>query len=262
MCDPTVSSPVAFVTGASRGIGRQLAIDFAKQGYDVVAPARSTKAAPSKLPGTIDEVADQIRAEGRRCLPLGVDLQHEDQIQSAIEQAYAAFGRVDVLINCAAVAPPGKSLELPRRHWRLTVDVNLNAPFYLMHGICPRMAAAGGGRVINISSVASQMPEFGRVGYTATKRALEAMTEALAYELKEAAVAVNVIQIELCIWSEGFAFTLLNPDRSRFEDPVIMSDACLWLARQPLAYTGHLLTLGELPQMGVIRPSTRGADAG
>lgn len=257
-----MSAPVLFITGASRGIGRQLAIDFARHGYDVVALARSTKAAPSKLPGTIDEVAEHIRATGRRCLPLSVDLQHEEQIEGAIERAYAAFGRIDVLINCAAVAPPGKSLEQSRRQWRLAVDVNLNAPFYLMHGICPRMAEAGGGRVINISSVAARRPEFGRVGYTTTKRALEAMTEALAYELKEAAVAVNVIQIELCIWSEGFAFTLPNPDRSRFEDPVIMSDACLWLARQPWEYTGHVLTLGELRQVGVIRPSTRSADAG
>lgn len=255
-----MADPVVFITGASRGIGKQLAVDFAKHGYDVVALARSTAASPTKLPGTVDETAEQVRAEGRRCLPLGVDLQVEQQIVDAAEQAYVEFGRIDVLINNAAIAPPGPSLEAPLRRWRLAVDINVNAPFYLSHEICPRMAQAGGGRVINISSGASSSPDFGRVSYTTTKRALEAMTEALAHELKPGKVAVNCIKLELSVYSEGYEFTLPGVDVSDFEDPVIMSDAALWFGQQPLDYTGHVLTIADLREMGVVRAVTRIGD--
>ncbi len=189
-----------------------------------------------------------------------MDLQSEEQIIESVERAYAEFGRVDVLINNAAIAPPGNSMEAPTRRWRLAVDINVNAPFYLCHEICPRMADAGGGRVINISSGAADSPEFGRVSYTTTKRALDAMTEALGHELKPSQVAVNCIKLELSVYSEGYEFTLPGVDTSDFEDPVIMSDAALWLAGQPLDYTGHVLTIAQMREMGVVRPVTRVAD--
>lgn len=257
-----MADPVALITGASRGIGKQLAVDFAKNGYDIVALARSTAQSPTKLPGTVDETAELVRAEGRRCLPIGLDLQREEAIDDAVERAYAEFGRVDVLINNAAIAPPGQALEAPTRRWRLAFDINVNAPFYLIHNIAPRMAKAGGGRVINISSGASQEPEFGRPSYTTTKRALEAMTESLGFELTGDQVAVNCIRLELNVWTEGYAFTLPGVDTSDFEDPIIMSDACLWFVRQPLDYTGKVFTIAEMREMGVVRPLTRIADRG
>jgi NAD(P)-dependent dehydrogenase (short-subunit alcohol dehydrogenase family) len=135
--------------------------------------------------------------------------------------------------------------------------VNLNGPFYLMHRLCPRMAQAGGGRVINVSSGAAVTPDFGRASYTATKLALEGMTQALAHDLK-GKVAVNCLRIDVPIWTEGFDVTLPPDfDRSWFEDAVIMSDAVLWLATQPLAYTGEILTLSELRRRGAIRAQTR-----
>ena len=249
--------PVVFITGASRGIGKQLSVDFAKNGYDVVALARSTAASPTKLPGTIDETADLVRTEGQRCLTIGVDLQDEDAIDAAVARTYDEFGRIDVLINNAAIAPPGKALEDPTRRWRLAVNINVNAPFYLMHAICPRMASEGGGHVINISSGASVQPEFGRVSYTTTKRALEAMSEALAADLADQKVSVNCLRLELSVWSEGYAFTLGEAAKEmEFEDPVIMSDACLWYAKQPFDYTGHVQTIADLRQLGVVRPQT------
>jgi NAD(P)-dependent dehydrogenase (short-subunit alcohol dehydrogenase family) len=250
-------SKVAFITGASRGIGKQLAIDFGRNGYDVVCLARSTSDHPTKLPGTVEETADLVRAEGRRALAIGVDLQNEEQLRSAVDHTYNELGRIDVLINNAAIAIPGATLPLPMRKWRLAMEINVNAPLALMQAVGPRMREAGGGHVINVSSEAAVFPEFGRASYTVSKAALESLNQCMAFELKPARIAVNVMRIDVPIWSEGFVFTLEGMDTSDFEDPVIMSDACLWIARQGTDVTGKILTITGLREQGVIRPRTR-----
>ncbi len=251
------SNRVAFITGASRGIGKQLAVDFAQRGYDIVCLARSTGAQPTKLPGTVDDTAALVRQHGRRALPLGVDLQSEEHLRAAVERTYEEFGRIDVLINNAAIAIPGPTLLQPMRRWRLALEINLNAPLATMMAACPRMAAAGGGHVINVSSSAVDMPEFGRASYTVSKAALESLTVCMAHELASAAIAVNAVRIDVPIWSEGFVFTLAGMDTSDFEDAVIMSDACLWLVDQPTSRSGHVLTITGLREQGIVRPRTR-----
>jgi NAD(P)-dependent dehydrogenase (short-subunit alcohol dehydrogenase family) len=160
-------------------------------------------------------------------------------------------------VNNAAVAPPKPALADSVKRWRMAVDVNLNGPFYLMYHLCPRMAAAGGGRVINVSSGAAVTPSFGRPSYTATKLALEGLTESLAHELA-GRVAVNCIRIDMPIWTEGFDATLPDDfDTSFFEDAAVMSDAVRWLLQQGLDYTGRILTLGALRAEGVVRGPTR-----
>ncbi|MCL4231224.1 MAG: SDR family NAD(P)-dependent oxidoreductase [Dehalococcoidia bacterium] len=254
-----MTSPVAVVTGASRGIGKQLCMDLAGAGYDVVVAARSSADSPSRLPGTIEETAELVRAHGRQAMVVPLDVRDEEAVAALAERVYGEWGQCDLLVNNAAIAVPGATLEQPTKRWRLAVDVNLNGPLYMMYYFCPRMASAGGGRVVNISSIAAVTPEFGRVSYTVTKRALEALTEAMASELA-GRVAVNCIRLELAVWSEGFTSTLPGEDFSDFEDPVVMSDATLWLARQPLDYTGHILTVGELRERGLVRGVTRIGD--
>ncbi len=251
------STPVAVVTGASRGIGKRLCADLATAGYDVVCTARTSSASPAKLPGTVEETAALVEGAGRRAMPVALDVQDEVAIGALAERIYREWGRCDVLVNNAAVAPPRPALEDSIKHWRLAVDVNLNGPFYAMYHLCPRMAAAGGGRVINISSGAAVTPSFGRASYTATKLGLEGLTESLAHDLA-GRVAVNCIRIDMPIWTEGFDVTLPPDfDRSWFEDAVIMTDAVLWLVARDLGFTGRILTLGELRAQGVVRPPTR-----
>jgi citronellol/citronellal dehydrogenase len=248
---------VAMVTGASRGIGKRLCADLADAGYDVVCTARTSSASRAKLPGTVEETAALVEAAGRRAMPVALDVQDEGAVAALVERVYREWGRCDLLVNNAAVAPPRPALEDSVKRWRLAVDVNLNGPFYAMYHVCPRMAAAGGGRVINVSSGAAVTPSFGRASYTATKLALEGLTESLAHDLA-GRVAVNCIRIDMPIWTEGFDATLpADFDRSWFEDAIIMTDAVLWLAKQDLAYTGKILTLGELRTRGVVRPTTR-----
>lgn len=251
-----MSAPVALVTGASRGIGKQVSVDLASAGYDVVCAARSTADQPGKLPGTVDETAALIHAKGRRAMPVALDVRDEEAISELVYRIYNEWGRCDLLVNNAAIAPTAPALDDTTKRWRLAVDVNLNGPFYLIHELCPHMVESGEGRVVNISSGASVTPEFGRASYTVTKRALEALSECLAHDLG-GKVAVNCIRLELAVWTEGFTATLGEGDYSGFEDPVIMSDAVLWLTKQPIAYTGKVLTIADLRALGAVRPQTK-----
>jgi NAD(P)-dependent dehydrogenase (short-subunit alcohol dehydrogenase family) len=249
-------SPVALVTGASRGIGRRLSIDLAAAGWDVVCAARTTREVGSRLPGTVDETAAAVEAAGRRAMPVGLDVQDEAAVGALAERVYREWGRCDLVVNNAAIAPPRPALEDTVKRWRLAVEVNVNGPFYTSYHFGRRMRDAGEGRVINVSSLVAVRPEFGRPSYTATKRALEGLTEALAYELR-GRVAVNCIRIEIPIWTEGFDATLPRDyDTSAFEDPAVMSDATLWMARQDLSYTGNIVEIGQLRAAGVVRPFT------
>jgi NAD(P)-dependent dehydrogenase (short-subunit alcohol dehydrogenase family) len=249
------SERVAVVTGASRGIGKALSIDLAAAGFDVVCVARSSGANPSKLPGTVDETAEAVRAKGRRALVAPLDVRDESAIEQLAETVYETWGRCDLLVNNAAVAPPRRALEDSTRRWRLAVDVNVNGPFYFIYHLGRRMEKSGEGRIVNVSSIAAVLPEFGRASYTATKRALEGMTEALAHDLR-GRVAVNCLRIDLPIYSEGFDATLGGNVDFEFEDAVVATDAILWLAEQKIDHTGHIHTLTELRENGIVRPRT------
>jgi NAD(P)-dependent dehydrogenase (short-subunit alcohol dehydrogenase family) len=251
-----MTRPVAVVTGASRGIGKRFCLDLAAHGYDVVATARSSDDSRGKLHGTIDETAALARHEGARALAVAMDVRDEEAVAKLADQVYDAFGRCDLVVNNAALAPPKAALDDSTKRWRLGVDVNVNGPFYFTYYFAPRMAQAGGGRIVNISSGASQMPNFGRASYTTTKAALEAMTKSLAHDLEEKCVAVNCIRLDLPVWTEGFAETLPADVDIPFEDAVIMSDALLWFARQPLDVTGQVLGIVEMRERGCVRPFT------
>jgi NAD(P)-dependent dehydrogenase (short-subunit alcohol dehydrogenase family) len=250
-----MSARVAVVTGASRGIGRRLCADLAREGWDVVCTARSSEASPGRLPGTIEETAALVTAAGRRALALPLDVRDEAAIQGLAARVRREWGRCDLLVNNAAIAPPRPALEDSTARWRLAVDVNLNGPFALLYHLTGMLEEARG-RVVNISSGAALAPEFGRASYTTTKAALEAMTQSLGHDLR-GRVAVNCLRLDLPVWTEGFAATL-SPDAAfAFEDPVIMTDALLWLLDQPLEFTGQILGIVELRERGVVRGPTR-----
>jgi NAD(P)-dependent dehydrogenase (short-subunit alcohol dehydrogenase family) len=249
-----VTARVVVVTGASRGIGKQLCFDLADDGWDVVCVARSSGEQPSKLPGTIDETAEGVRARGRRALAVGLDVRDEAGIEALARRIEDEFGRCDALINNAAVAPPKPALDDTTKRWRLAVDVNLNGPYYFIHYLRGMLEKAGG-RVINVSSAVSVFPQFGRASYTATKRGLEGMSEALAHDLR-GRVGVDALRIDLTVYSEGFESTMPG-DFSGYEKPEVVTDAVRWLLDGTLDDTGRIVTLTELREQGVVRPRTR-----
>ena len=204
-----MSRPVAVVTGASRGIGKRFCIDLAKRGYDVVATARSSDDSRGKLPGTVEETAALARKEGAQALAVSLDVRDEAAIAKLADHVYEVFGRCDLVVNNAALAPPKAALDDSTKRWRLGVDVNVNGPFYFAYYFAPRMAEAGRRpHREHLVGGSRALPSFGRASYTTTKAALEAMTQSLGHDLKKRRVAVNCIRLDLAVWTEGFADTL------------------------------------------------------
>jgi 3-oxoacyl-[acyl-carrier protein] reductase len=167
----------ALVTGASSGLGRATAIALARAGADVALVARSRE----ELQNTEEEVSKR----GRRALVLPADLVKEAEATGAVGRAVEGLGRMDVLVNAAGTDAPGSVEELAVEGWDRTLAVNLRAPFLLSKAAFPHMREAGGGTIVNVSSVAGKKGWANASAYCASKFGLTGFTQALADEGKE-----------------------------------------------------------------------------
>src|SRR3972149_10784000 len=142
-----LSGQVAVVTGASRGIGRAIALEFARAGADIVVAARSSEKPPSKLPGTIEETARQVEAAGRRpsgrpsgrALAVPMDVTDEAQVQAMAQRTLDEFGRADILVNNAGISFPAPFSQTPLKRWDLALNVNLRGPIMCTQAFLPHM---------------------------------------------------------------------------------------------------------------------------
>ncbi len=180
-----LAGKVALVTGASRGIGEYIAVEFAKTGADVVVAARSESQPHEKLPGTIYTTAQKVEREGRRALPVRADLTSDEDVQNLADVALKAFGRVDILVNNAAILFPGRLHDVPFKRFDLTYRLVLRAPALLTHLLLPQMIERQRGTVINLSSIAADLSGAGDVAYAMWKIALRKMAEGIAEENKD-----------------------------------------------------------------------------
>jgi NAD(P)-dependent dehydrogenase (short-subunit alcohol dehydrogenase family) len=177
---------VAIVTGGSRGLGRAIALGLAHAGADVVVASRKLEAC--------EETADEIeRTTGRRALAHACHVGRWDDLEALVDAAYTTFGHVDILVNNAGMSPlHGAPHEIEEALFDKVVAVNLKGPFRLTALVGERMAAADGGAVLNISSIASTEPRPEAIVYAAAKAGLNALTVALAHALGPK-VRVNAI---------------------------------------------------------------------
>jgi NAD(P)-dependent dehydrogenase (short-subunit alcohol dehydrogenase family) len=237
---------VAVVTGASRGIGRAICVDFARAGADVVVAARSSEKHPSKLPGTIEETARLVEAEGRRALSLPVDVTSEEQVQEMARRTLEEFGKVDVLVNNAGISFPSPLHKTPMKRWDLVLAVNVRGPVLCTQAFMPTMMERKRGNIINISSYLAEVLLPGMLSYSVSKIALEKLTQGVAQELAPYDIGVNALRIELNIVTEGWKF--LNPDidYSDWAKPREASETTLWLATRDASYTGNVVTIAEV----------------
>jgi 3-oxoacyl-[acyl-carrier protein] reductase len=178
-----LSNKIALITGARRGIGRAIALEYARNGADCIVWARS---AP-------DELADEIRALGRRVLPAAVDVSDGDAVDAAVKEALKEFGRIDILVNNAGINDDALLIRMKLEQWQRVLDVNLTGAFNCCKAVTRPMLKNESGRIINISSVIGQMGNPGQANYAASKAGLIGFSKSLAKELGSRGITVNAI---------------------------------------------------------------------
>ena len=238
---------VVIVTGASRGIGKALALGLAARGASVACAARTVTADPGHLPGAIHATAEAIERAGGRALAVRCDVGNADDLHNLVDETAAHFGRIDVLVNNAMAPTRGRFDDLSVEAWDESMAANVRSLFVLAKLVVPRMAAVGGGNIVNISSggadhaaTAAMPPGF--LAYSVAKAAMERFTTALAPEIAARGITVNAVRpgavkTELAARELGDGF-----DWTGWTSPEAVVPPIAWLAAQRGAgFTGRIV---------------------
>jgi 7-alpha-hydroxysteroid dehydrogenase len=232
----------AIVTGAGKGIGRAIALAFAEAGANVVAAARTQ--------ADIDDTANEVVKRGGRALAVACDVMQREQLENVVARALGELGRIDVLVNNAGGSPPKAALRTSEREFETAFRFNVTTAFLLTRIAVPKMVeTAGGGSVINISSVAGRNHAAGFVAYGTAKAALSFMTQELAQDFAPR-VRVNAIAVG-SVETDALA-TVLTPEikdamvkmtpMARLGRPADVAACALYLASPASGYvTGEVV---------------------
>ena len=235
----------AVVTGASRGIGRTVAELLAAEGARVVCVARTLREGDHRLEGSLDSTVAAIRGAGGEATAVAADISAESECLKLVETARAAYGRIDTLVNNAALNYYIPTVEYPTSRWIKAFAVNVHAPFILSKAVLPDMIAGRRGAIVNISSGSAIGPGRGPykdqtvrggVMYGATKAALERFTQGLAQEVSQhGGIAVACVSPSRTVPTPGTVYHKLmaSLDDPRGEPPIMMARAVLLLASEP-----------------------------
>ena len=210
-----LSGRVALVTGASRGIGRGIALMLARQGATVVAAARGEHA---------KAVSEEIVAGGGKAESMPLDVTSAGAIDESVAGTLARHGRIDILINNAGITKDQLMLRMKREDWDAVIATNLTAAFALTQAVLKPMIKQRAGRIINVTSVVGQAGNAGQVNYAASKAGLIGMTKALALEVASRNITVNAV-----------APGMIDTDMTRAISSGAQED---WAARIPLKRLG------------------------
>ena len=240
-----LAGKVAIVTGSSRGIGKQIALAFAREGAAVAVVARTEKEA-GKLPGTIHQTAEEIRALGGRALPIRTDITVDEDVERMAQRTLDGFGRIDILVNDAAANFNSTVADLTVKRWDVMMRVNLRGTFICTKAVLPTMMAQRNGNIICMTSIAAKrMAPPGEVCYSITKAGIELFCWGLAQEVKEYNIAVNDLYPAGGVATDGFKAVFRNVDLSgsaveKMKTPEEIAEAALWLATQSAStFTGR-----------------------
>lgn len=237
---PDLSGRVAFITGASRGIGKAIALRLAKLGADIVIAAKSEQSS-ELLPGSIHDAAREVEALGRRALPVKTDVRFEDQVQAAVEAAIERFGRIDILINNAGAIWTRPVLETSPKKFDLMIAVNVRASYLTAYYALPHMQRQRWGHILNMCPPLHTEPTPGRGPYMVSKLGMARIALAIAEEHRADNIAANTLWPRTIIESQA-SINWKMADRSQWRTPEIMCDAvCAIVSQEPAHFSGHML---------------------
>lgn len=247
MCQPNAPSiqrKIAFITGASRGIGRGIALEFAKAGYDLILNCHKSK-------NLLEDFITNLRKTYHiQCYSMIGDISNPVKVKEMCSMAFAEFGTPDILINNTGIAYFGLLHEMVTEDWQQTLNTNLSSAFYCSREVIPSMLKKHRGRIINISSVWGNSGASYEVAYSASKGGLNTFTKALAKELAPSNIQVNAIS---CGVIDTEMNEHLSPDERqalveeipacRFGTPKEVGELALLLASAPDYLTGQIITM-------------------
>lgn len=233
----------AFVTGASRGIGKACAETLAAAGVRVVVAARNLD--------RCEEVAAGLRARGGEAMAVAIDLSSKESIVQAIGQAAKDFGPIHILVNNAGITKDGLALRMKSEDWNAVIDTNLSGSFYASQAVMQGMMKERWGRIINIASVVGQMGNAGQANYVAAKAGLIGLTKSLARELSSRNITVNAVapgfiatDMTAVLSEEIKQKMLANIPLNRFGVAEDVAEAVKFLASEGAGYiTGNVINV-------------------
>jgi NAD(P)-dependent dehydrogenase (short-subunit alcohol dehydrogenase family) len=184
---PTPNGRVALVTGASRGIGRAIALGLARDGFDVVVNDIERQREP------LEAVVAEIATLGRRGIAAFADVADRAQVQAMVAGAIADTGRIDAVVNNAGILITGTVEELPEQSWDAVMDVNAKGTFLVVQALLPHMRERGYGRIVNIASIGGKHGAPEQAHYSASKAAIMGFTRVLAQEVGPLGITANCV---------------------------------------------------------------------
>ncbi len=240
-----LSNKVALITGASRGIGEAIAKAYAAAGAKVILSSRTQE--------TLDEVAAEIKAAGGEAIAIAAHTGSDEAINALVEQATAVYGGIDIAVNNAATNPHfGPAITASESQWDKILDVNVKGYFRVIKAVVPSMKARGGGKIINMASIAGLEPQPAMGVYCVSKAAVIMLTQVLAAELAADNIQVNAIapgfiktKFSAAIWANEDVNTAVTNSipQKRIADPEELTGMALYLAAPASSFTTGAIML-------------------
>ncbi len=246
----SLSGHVAFITGASQGIGRTCALRLAKEGAAVAVAARNQE--------KLTDLVNEITATGGKAADFRLDVADEEQVKAGVKAAIAQFGKIDILVNNAGITRDQLVMRMKRADWDAVLQTNLTSAYLCIQQVIPGMLKQRWGRIINITSVFGQMGQAGQANYAASKAGLIGLTMAMAREVGSRKITCNAVApgfIETAmteVLSEEFKQNAVKQiPLGRVGTTEDIASAVAFLASDDASYiTGHTLSVNGGMLMG------------